>query len=173
MNLYEIAVEGAEMERMLEETQGVLTPEMEKRFDELLAGGKDKIESALFVRQNLKAEAKAAKEEAARLAARAASLDKQLAKLSERVLIAVDWAFNGKIKTARFTAYGTTGADSHEYTLAADCDIVELHKANPDIVRMNVELNRSALNQLVKDGEELPQEIRVETVPGKRWLNVR
>jgi Siphovirus Gp157 len=173
MNLYEIAVEGAEMEQMLEETGGVLTPELEARFDALLKGGKEKIEAALCVRQNMKAEAKAAKEEATRLAGRAASLEKQVAKLSERVLIAVDWAFDGKIKTPRFTAYGTTGADGYEYTLAPDCDIVELHKANPEIVRMNVELNRAALNQLVKDGEALPQEIHVEPVPGKRWLNVR
>lgn len=173
MNLYEIAVEGAEMERILEETQGVLTPELEKRFDELLAGGKDKIEAALYVRQNMKSDIEECKKEAARLAARAASLEKQCGKLSERVLIAVDWAFNGKVKTAKFTAYGTTGADGNEFTLAADCDIVELHKTNPDLVRMNVELNRSALNQLVKDGEALPQEIHVEKVPGKRWLNVR
>lgn len=173
MNLYEIAVEGAEMERMLEETGGALTPELEARFDALLAGGKDKIEAALYVRQNIKADIQACEQEAERLSGRAKSLEKQLAKLSERVLIAVDWAFNGKIKTARFTAYGTTGADRNEFTLAADCDIVELHKANPDLVRMNVDLNRSALNQLVKDGDALPKEIVVEKVPGKRWLNVR
>jgi hypothetical protein len=173
MNLYEIAVEGAEIERMLEESEGVLTPEMEKRFDELLKGGKEKIDAALYVRQNMKADIKSCEEEAARLSARAASLKKQCAKLQERVLIAVDWAFNGKVKTAKFTAYGTTGADTYEYSLTEDCDIVELHKANPDLVRMNVDLNRSALNQLVKDKEALPREIRAEKIPGKRWLNVR
>lgn len=173
MNLYEIAVEGAEMERILEETEGVLTPELEARFDALLKGGKDKIEAALCVRQHIKADIKACKDEAARLSARAASLEKQCGKLQERVLIAIDWAFDGKVKTAKFTAYGTTGADGNEYSLAADCDIVEFHKANPDLVRMSVDLNRSMLNQLVKDGEALPREIRVEKVPGKRWLNVR
>jgi hypothetical protein len=173
MNLYQVAIEGAEMERILEESGGELTPELEKRFDELLKGGKDKIEAALYVRQNLKADIDSCEKEAARLAARAASLKKQCQRLQERVLIAVDWAFDGKVKTAKFTAYGTTGADSYEYSLVEDCDLVEFQKANPDLVRMSIDLNRSALNQLLKDKEALPEEIHAEKIPGKRWLNVR
>lgn len=172
-NLYEVAVEGAELERMLEESDGELTPELEQRFDAFLAGGKDKINAALCVRRNLEAEMEMCRKEAARLAARAASVERNRARLSERILAAVDFGFGGKVKTAQFTAYGQTSGEGHEYTLAPDCDILALHKTSPDLVRMQVELNKAALNAALKDGEAIPREIHVEAVPGKRFLQVR
>jgi len=45
-SLYEIAVEGDAVERLLLESEGELTPELEDRLDHLLRCGKDKLDNA-------------------------------------------------------------------------------------------------------------------------------
>ena len=173
MNLYDVAVEGQELERLLTESEGELTPEMEARFEAFIRGGKEKINAALCVRKNMEAEAKACKEEADRLYERGRALEARRATLSQWILAAVDFGFGGKVKTAFFTAYGQTSADHNGYSLAADVDIVELHKRDPEIVRLKAELNVAALNAIVKDGGAMPPEVNVEPIPGKRFLQVR
>jgi len=173
MDLYQTTVEGMELTRILEEMDGELTPELEARLDKFLSEGKQSIEAALFVRRNLESNADQCRQEAERLWARAKSFETQKASLSQRILWAVDLAFGGKLKTARFTAWGQSSAATCEYTLAPDVDIVEFHKSNPDLVRLKAELNKSALNDVVKDGGIVPREVVVEEHEGKRGLRVR
>ena len=173
MDLYEVTVEGQEITRILEEMEGELTPELEQRLDALLAEGKRSVEAALFVRRNLESHADECREESRRLLERARSFEGQKDKLSQRILWALDGAFNGKLKTAQFTAWGQTSAEGNEYSLAPDVDIVEFHKSNPDLVRLRAELNKSALGEVVRDGGIVPREVIVEKLPGKRGLRVR
>ena len=173
MNLYDVAVEGQELERLLTEADGELTPEMEARFNAFITGGKEKINAALCVRKNMEAEAKACKDEADRLYERVKAIEGRRATLSQWILAAVDFGFSGKVKTTLFTAWGQTSADHNAYSLAADVDIVELHKKDPEVVRLKAELNTAALNAIAKDGGKMPPEVVVEPIPGKRFLQVR
>jgi hypothetical protein len=173
MDLYEVTVEGQELTRILEEMEGELTPELEVRMDRVLAEGKRSIEAALYVRRNLESHAEECRQEAERLWARAKSFEQQKDHLSQRILWAVDFAFSGKLKTARFTAWGQTYPGAYEYSLAADVDIIGLHQANPKLVRLKAELSKSSLNELVRDGGIVPREVIVEKLPDKRGLRVR
>jgi hypothetical protein len=172
MNLYEIAVEGLELERILEETGGELTPELEQRFDSLLQG-KDKIDAALCVRRRLELEAGVCRQESERLRARAASLEGQKETLTRRVLIAIDCAFGGKLKTARFSAWGQNCAPVKEYRMTADADFAVFCDQYPQFSRVSRDLNKAALAAHIKDGGKLPPEIEVDEFPGKRILQVR
>jgi hypothetical protein len=173
MTLFDVGVEGSELEQLLEEAAGELTPELEARLDEFLCAGKDKINAALMVRRRMEYEARACREEAERLWARAKSIDGQREKLSGRILMAVDHGFQGKVKTAFFTAYGSNCGAHDEFYMAPDADIAQFADTNPDLVRVTRELNKTALKDLVKSGGELPPEVAVDAVPGKRVLVVR
>jgi hypothetical protein len=173
MNLFEIGAEGHELERIMEESGGELTPEVEARVDELLSAGKDKINAALCVRRRMEFEARACREEADRLWARAKAIENQRAKLNERILFAVDNGFQGKVKTAFFTAYASNCGPTSEFYMAPDADIAKFGDENPDLVRVERSLNKTALKDLMKEGSELPPEIQVDVVPGKRVLVVR
>ena len=173
MKLYEIAVEGQLLESLLEETRGELTPEMEARNDHFLAAGKEKIEAPLCVRQRLEREAEVCRLESERLRKRATSLENQRAKLNERVQMAIDFGFQGRIKTARFSAWVQNSVQSYVYSMAPDADLVKFSEQHPDLVRVVHELNKSELNDRVKKGGGEPPEIVVEPQPLTRFLQVR
>jgi hypothetical protein len=173
MKLYDIAVEGLELERILEETGGDLTPETEARFDELLKSGPDKINSACCVIKNLTANASALKDEEKRLADRRKSLERQVDSLKGRILIAVDCAFSGKVKTPMFTVWGQDAAGTVSIALAADVDAAELAKVNPTLMQTSYSINNAAVKDHKKLTGEYPAEFSVEETPGKRFLQVR
>jgi Siphovirus Gp157 len=178
MRLYEVAVEGLELERILEESGGELDEETEKRFDALLAGGKHVINAACCVRRNLLADAEACKAEATRLFERARGYARQVESLESRILAAVVCGFSnpakpgeGKLKTDIFTVWSQTSPPTKEYTLAADVDINVLAEEEPDLVRTTRELNKTQCKELEK-AESLPTSIVSTPKPGTQYLRI-
>jgi hypothetical protein len=173
MKLYDIPMEFAELEQALVESEGELSPELEKRFDEFMRGGKDKIEAAAMVIRTLEGEANACKTEAIRLSDRQASHQKNAAQLKNMVLIALDAAFDGKVKTSLFTIWGQTSAPGQSIDLAPGSTIEDLHKRAPEYVRTRYELDKDAIKQASKEGKALPEDLIVSDVPGTRFLRIR
>ena len=170
MKLYDVAIEGQAIERLLEASQGELTPELEERLDALMLGGKEKIEAAAFVRSNLKADAKACRDEAARLDSRADAYETQAKRLEERMLVAVDAAFGGKVATPMFTIWGQNTGASVSFDVAPDAD---LQKVDPRFVRTTYALDKRLLLEAHKAGAAMPSGVTAIPVPPTRYLRVR
>lgn len=170
MKLYEIPMEFAELEATLIESEGELTPELEKRFDDFLRAGKGKLESGAMVVRGFEMEAEACASEARRLQERAQWLEKNSARLKRMILGALDAAFDGKVKTSLFTIWGQTSAPTSSIDLAPGTDLAMLPAA---FVRVKHELVKDAVKNAIKAGEELPAEIIVTTMPGTRFLRIK
>lgn len=180
MNLYDVAVDGLVMEQELTESGGELTPELERRLDNLLQSGKEKLEAAARVVRNLEAQAEACKEESKRLAERQSSFNRQAKSLKARMAVALDAAFGGKIKTALFTIWSQRSKPSTYVVLAPNTDLGELRKRRPDLVRevSNFELEEAVILSIAEAASEdtplrLPAEIKVETNPGTLYCKIR
>lgn len=173
MKLYDIPMEFAALEQALVEAEGELSPELEQQFDDFLRGGKDKIEAASMVIRTLEREADACKAEATRLAERKTSHEKNADRLKKLVLIALDGAFGGKIKTPLFTIWGQTSAARQNFDLAPGCNLEELKGRVPEFVRTSYALDKDAVGTAVSGGKPLPEEIIVSDVPGTRFLRIR
>lgn len=169
MKLYDIAQEGLEIQDLLTESRGELTPELEQRMDALLRAGKDKMEAAAKVSRMLEADAKACAEEAKRLSDRSASLTKQAKSLKTRMALALQAAFGGKIKTAIFTIWCQTSADRKRVMVAPGVDLKQLQARRPDLVRTEFVLDEVA----VMTAADLPGELAVENVPGTLFCRIR
>ena len=169
MNLYELTIEGAEINRILTENEGELTPELESRLDAILGEGKDKVEAAAMVVRSLETSAEACSAEAARLSKRSKSYEEQVDKLKLRMLYAVDGAFGGKVKTDKFTIYGQNSADTVAFDVAPDAD---LSKIDPSVVRTTYALDKIALKERYKAGT-VPPEVTATPMPGKRSLRIK
>src|SRR5579863_4580877 len=98
MRLYDIPVEAEEIERLLTESEGELTPEIEEKIKAFVEGGKEKLEHAACVVKSLTAQAQACKEEADRLSNRRKAIEANIDRLKGLMLVAVDAGFNGKLK---------------------------------------------------------------------------
>lgn len=170
MNLYDLTVEGAEINRILTENEGELTPELEARLDAILGEGKDKVEDAAMVVRSLEASRDACAMEADRLAKRAQSFDKNVDSLKLRILYAVDSAFGGKVKTDKFSIWSQSSADTVQFEVAADAD---LSKIDSSVVRTTYALDKMALKAKVQAGEPIPAEVTAIDVPGKRSLRIK
>ncbi len=118
MKLYEISIEAAAIEQLLTDAEGELTPELEQHITEFLRGGKEKLEHAACVLQSLAVQAEACRAESVRLDNRRRALERNSERLKSLMLIALDAAFGGKIKTAMFTIWGQTSAGSATFALA-------------------------------------------------------
>jgi hypothetical protein len=173
MKLYDIPMEFAQLEEALIEGQGELTPELEARFDEFLRAGKDKLEAGAMVVRSLEMEAEACNQEADRLQTRAESATKNAERLKALVLRAVDLAFSGKVKTDLFTIWGQTSAPVVKFDLDPETTLEDLEKHFPTLVRVKRELNASALKDMHKAGEEIPEGLIVTTLPGTRFLRIK
>lgn len=169
MSLYDIGMEALQIEDLLTESEGELTPELENRWNQLLTAGKDKIESAAKVVRSLEANAQACKDEAKRLAERAAGISANADRLKERIKIAVDLAFSGKVKTPLFSVWCQTSANTLQFDLTPDTDIAEFAAKYPQFTRVNIELNKLQL----KDADELPECIAVTEREGTRFLRIK
>lgn len=170
MKLYEIPLEFAVLETALVESDGELTPELEKRLDDFLRSGKDKLEGGAMVMRGLELEAEACRTEAKRLTERAGQIDNNVGRLKKLILYALDGAFGGKVKTALFTIWGQTSAITMQMDLAPGVDLIELPE---NFVRTKRELAKDAVKEAIKKGEPIPDEIIVSEVPGTRFLRVK
>lgn len=173
MKLYDIPIEAAEIETILAESDGVLTPEIEQRINDFMNGGKDKIEAAAMVVKSLLADAEVCESEAKRLHERAASLGKSADRLKAMMLAAVDLGFNGKIKTAKFTIWAQTSADGHDIILKSPLAVGDLPEAFLKVPPP--ELRKKELLAAFEAGDFVPDPEHMEIVPrpGTRFLRIK
>jgi hypothetical protein len=172
LNLYEATVEGQELNRILTEMDGEITPELEKRYDTFMRSGRAAIEAAVFVVRGLEASEVVCRLEAKRLECRGDSYEKQSASLKARILGAIDAGFDGSLKTSLFTVYGQTSAATRGFEISPDADLASIQKAYPDLVRTKYELDNIALKNRIQSGD-VPPAITVISNPGKRSLRIR
>jgi hypothetical protein len=173
MSLYDVAKEGMELEEILLASDGEITPEVEARLDEFLKLGKEKIDAACKVVQNLKSCADACRAEAERLLERRTSYERNVEMLKARILGAVDAAFDGKVKTNLFTVWGQTSAPTTVFDVSPDADLAEVQKVYPEVVRTKYELNKTELKSMRAQGIPLPNAITVTEGEGTRFLRIK
>lgn len=180
LTLYQLTVEGMELERILIETEGELTPELEARFDEMLRGGSDKIHAAVSVKRKIEADAALCLAEASvyqaevdRLKAKAKAHEKNAEALSARIVIAMDTVFGGKLKSATMTIWTQKAADKVDISFAADVDPAKMALDNPTLVRTTYAIDNTAVKNHKKLTDSYPAEFDVKETPGKRFLQAR
>jgi hypothetical protein len=173
MTLYDVSLEGMQIAGLLTENEGELTPELEARIDALMQAGPDRLEAAAMVVRDIEADAEACKLEAKRLTERAKSFENNAQRLKDRMAIALDAAFSGKVKTARFTLWTQKSPDTIIFDLREGFTLDELAAGEPELVRIKKELDKSKLRELYESGEALPGSIYVEEVPGKRYARIK
>lgn len=171
MKLYELPIEAARIEMLLTESEGELTPEIEAIIEDFLAGGEQKLENAACVVRSLDAQAEACKAESDRLKARQKSLEANRDRLKGLMLVAVDSAFKGKVKTPLFTIYSQQSPSSATFELAEGKNLTELPDAFVKIEAPT--LDTGALWDAWRHKQALPPEVVVTEVPGKRSLRIR
>lgn len=173
MNLYEMSLEGREIEKLLTDGEGELTPELEARLNNLMIAGPQRIEAAAIVVQSMEASAMACEEEVKRLAARAKSFQDNASRLKSYISLALDTAFGGRVKTDKFTVWTQASADHVAFDVLPDHTIEEVEAFDPSLVRVKKELDKVALKERFKRGEPLPAAIEFTTMPGKRSTRIK
>jgi hypothetical protein len=174
LSLYELSMEGVQIRDALESGEGELSPELEARLDALMLAGPDRIEAAAMVVRNLEASAEACEHEVERLARRASSFNKNRQFLLDRIAMALDCAFNGKIKTDKFTIYTQASPEHIAFDVAEGHTIDEVEAFDPMLVRVKKELNKITLNEYFKhDNTLIPPAITFERTPGKRTARIK
>lgn len=171
MKLYEIPIEANEIEALLAENYGELTPEVEQRIAGFLRDSKEKIESAAIVVKSLEDDAEICKQEAERLTQRARGLQNGADRLKGLILFAVDEGFAGKVKTSKFTIWAQTSAASVSFELPPGADI---HSVPLQFLRMkDPELDKQALKACFDADIEIPEQIVISEKPGTRYLRIK
>ena len=179
MKLYDLPMELETLmmryETLLSETVGEVTPEVEKLEQEIatyFAAGQDKVEAAAMVIKNLEADAVSADSESKRLKNRANSIQNNADRLRALTLMAVS-ALGGKVKTPRFTIWKQTSKASVVYSINPIIMPDVFAAKFPDLARVNIELNKTAVKELAKTGAVIPPEIIAEERPGTDFLQIR
>jgi len=135
MGLYDLTIEGLEIERALIESDGELSPELEARFDVMLQQGPKAIDGAAAIVRELVVSQAAAKAEKDRQQAREKSFERNAKSLKSRIRVALDAAFNGKLKTDRFNLFTSKGRTSTKVEFLGDLSTLEnLYNTRPDVV---------------------------------------
>ena len=174
MTLYDIGIEGMLIASILTECEGELTPDVEQRIDELMRKAPSRVEAAAMVVRQMEADAQTCREEARRLAERAKGFEQNAEQLKKLMVVAVDAAFSGKVKTARFTIWTQKAADSVKFSLAEEFTIDMLHEDRPDLVRVTKELENAALQVHYKtDKVAIPDAINIEEKTGERYIRIK
>jgi hypothetical protein len=181
MTLYDVGMEGAIIADILTENEGELTPELERRIETLIRSGSDKLESAAMVVRQLEANEEICKKEAARLAERAKSFKNNAERLKKIMVVAVDLAFGGKVKTPRFSIWTQKSLDSVTFSLAEEFTVEMVREDYPDLVRTELSLDLSAIRRHYEQQQSLPEEqrvalpdaIHVEEKTGSRYLRIK
>ena len=173
MTLYDLSLEGVQINELLYLNEGELTPELEARLDALIQAGPERVEAAAMVVRGLEASADACAAEAQRLAQRATSFHNNASYLKERMAIVLDCAFNGKLKTDKFTVWTQQAPDSVTFDIAEGHTIDEVEQENPALVRVKKELDKIALKEAFKADQPLPHSVTFQTAPGKRYVRIK
>ena len=170
MSLYEIGIEGQEIELLLAESLGEITPEIEARMDALLAGGPDKMDAAAAVWERLESMKKLCEKKADEYILRAGQFQNNMEALEMRMQYALTGAFNGKLKTASHTYWLGTSAGKTTIEVAADADLISLEKEDSEVVKHTRSLDTAAIRERLKKGLPIPSAIKVESFPGTKYL---
>lgn len=173
LSLYDIGVTGLQIADYLEASEGELTPEAEMIFDRLITEGPDKLEAAAMVVRHLDALQEECKAEEKRLAERRRSFEANAERLKDRMTWALDAAFAGKLKTAKMTLWNQTSADTVAVDLKEGMTPEQLAQEFPTLVRTTYALDKIAVKEMLKRGDELPESIFVEQTPGKRSIRFK
>lgn len=172
-SLYDLSLEGVQIADILAENEGELTPELEERLGRLMIEGPDRIEAAAMVVQDLEASALVCEQEALRLKGRAESFTRNAKRLKDRIAIALDLAFNGKVKTYKFTVWTQKAPDSVAFDLKEEYSLDQLEKVFPALVRTTKALNKTACQEAFNAGDPLPEAIFVEQTEGRRYARIK
>jgi hypothetical protein len=171
MKLYDIPIEANEIETVLADTCGELTPEIEQRIQAFLRESKEKVEAAAMVVLSLEDDAEVCRTEAERLLKRAQGLENAARHLKGLMLFAVDEGFGGRIKTAKFTIWGQSSASTLTFELPPGADI---HAVPIEFLRMkDPELDKQALKAAYDAELQVPEQIVVSEKPGTRFLRIK
>lgn len=173
LSLYELSVEGAMIRDALLEAEGEITPEIEQRIDALMQAAPERVEAAAMVVRTLEASESACAAEADRFARRAKSLADNAARLKERMAWVVDAAFNGKVRTDKFTVWTQAAPDHVAFDVAEGHSIDEVESADSSLVRIKKELDKIALKEKFKSEQPLPTAVAFSVTPGKRYVRIK
>lgn len=173
MNLYELSLEGLQIQDILQANDGELSPELEARMDALLVEGPERIEAAAMVVRGLEASAGACKAESERLRARAEGFQNQADHLKARITFALDAAFNGKVKTPRFTIWAQSSIPRKNISLDPSYSIDQLREFDPDLVKVTLELNKEKIWNYYKNDALANSAIRITEQPGTRYVRIK
>jgi hypothetical protein len=175
-SIYDLSLQGLEIEELLLDSVGEITPDIQEKMDALLVSGPETMEAAAAVVTQLQMSAKMAEEESDRLRARSKEFEAQAEKLKKRMGFALDKAFGGKIKTPRWTVYMQKSADRTVADLIPGITAEMLYEERPDLVRVKMELDRVKVVALYKDPEsrkQLPELILFEEREGERSVRIK
>lgn len=171
MKLYDIPIEANEIEAVLAETYGELTEDIQGRIQHFLRESKEKIEAAAMVAMSLEDDAEVCRQEAERLAKRAAGLENGARHLKGLMLFAVDEGFGGKVKTAKFTIWGQNSAPTIGFELPPGADV---HGVPLEFLRMpDPELDKKALKAAYDAELDIPDQVVVVEKPATRYLRIK
>lgn len=148
MTLYDVGMEGVIIADILTESEGELTPELEQRLDELMRQGPERVEAAAMVLRQIEADASACDTEITRLKQRKESFERQAENLKKRMVFAVDAAFSGKVKTARFSIWTQKSADGLSVALAEGFTPEMVREDHPELVKTEYRLDNAAAREL-------------------------
>ena len=177
-SIYDLSMQGIEIEEMLIDSIGEITPEIQEKMDALLLSGPETMEAAAAVVTQLQMSAKMAEEESDRLRTRSKVFEAQAQKLKERMTFALDKAFGGKIKTPRWTIWTQKSADRIVADPVPGVTPEMIYRENPELVRVKYELDRDACVRIYKmpsaekEGK-LPELILFEEKEGSRYVRIK
>lgn len=171
--LYDLSHEGFEIFDMLSDNLGELTPELEKRLDDLMIEGPERIEAAAMVVRSLESSAASCEAESDRLRDRAKAFEAQVDRLKKRMTMCLDTAFHGKVKTALFSVWTQKSADRLVADLIPGITPEMLYEERPDLVRVKMELDREKCVADYKANKPLPELILFEQKEGGRYCRIK
>jgi hypothetical protein len=172
-SLYDLSKEGIEISELLTDSLGELTEEIEQRLDVLMLQGPDTLEAAAMVVKQLEAGATACEDESKRLRERAKAFQENAEKLKQRMTVALDLAFSGKIRTSLFSVWTQKSADRTIADLVPGVTAEMLHKERPDLVRVKMELDREKCVADFKAHQRLPEYVLFQEKKGERYVRIR
>jgi hypothetical protein len=156
MKLYEIPTALRQIEELIEEADGVLTPELEAALDGLTEEFDSKAEYIAMLIRESKLEAEAWKAEEERVATRRRVLERRSTDLTHYLHSCMKAAGRDKIKGSKLAiAVQRNGVPSIRY----DGDVMALPET---FRRVKVEVDTLALRAAYKAGEELPAGVTAE-----------
>lgn len=144
-SLYDITEDLRRMEEALIENEGVISDEMEERFDDLLDMEEEKTEGYIKIIRDLKATAEAVKEEEDRLKKRRRALENSVDELKDRLAHAMDV----RGQDVRETDLGKVRLqEASRRSLSVDVDPEELPES---LKRVRVKPDKSEIRDYLKE----------------------